>query len=142
MKWRRSAKSGSSGDSTGKNGSPEGSAGPGPAPDAGTADLHRQVGELFSEAQLLMVSGLSADAVPLQQQARRLMYVLVERDPGDLEAKRMLGSVLYGLGSTLVSAEQPNEALAALTECAGIVERPHGPRPPGFCPHPSRTQPS
>lgn len=122
MKWRRSAKSGSSGDRTGKSSPPDGSARPGPSPDAGTADLRRQVGELFSEAQALMVGGLSADAAPLQQQARRLMYVLVEHDPGDREAKRMLGSVLYGLGSTLVSAEQPNEALAALTECAGIYE--------------------
>ncbi|MEU1160162.1 hypothetical protein ABZ372_04800 [Streptomyces sp. NPDC005921] len=67
-----------------------------------------------------MTSGLSADAVPLQQEARRLMYVLVGRDPDDREAKLMLGSVLYGLGSTLVSADQPDESLAALTECAGV----------------------
>jgi hypothetical protein len=80
------------------------------------------VGELSSEAQALMVSGFSADAAPLQQEARRLMYVLVERDPGDREAKLMLGSLLYGLGSTLVSARQPDRALAALTECAGVYE--------------------
>lgn len=112
MKWRRSAKSSSS----------SGSTGPGPAQAAGTADLQRQVGELSSEAQALMVSGFSADAAPLQQEARRLMYVLVERDPGDREAKLMLGSLLYGLGSTLVSARQPDRALAALTECAGVYE--------------------
>lgn len=112
MKWRRSAKSRST----------SGSTGPGPAQAAGTADLQRQVGELSSEAQALMVSGFSADAAPLQQEARRLMYVLVERDPGDREAKLMLGSLLYGLGSTLVSARQPDRALAALTECAGVYE--------------------
>lgn len=116
MKWRRSAKSGSSSD------------GPAPVPsrdpdsDAATGNLQRRVGELFSEAQVLMIRGLSADAAPLQQEARRLMYVLVGRDPDDREAKRMLGSVLYGLGSTLVNAEQPDEALAALTECAGVYE--------------------
>ncbi|WP_327344518.1 hypothetical protein [Streptomyces europaeiscabiei] len=80
------------------------------------------MGELFSEAQGLMLSGLSADAVPLQQEARRLMYVLVERAPGDRAAKGMLGSVLYGLGSTLASANQPDLALDALTECAGVYE--------------------
>lgn len=80
------------------------------------------MGELFSEAQERMLSGLSAGAVPLQQEARRLMYVLVDRNPGDRAAKEMLGSVLYGLGSTLVSADQPAKALDALTECAGVYE--------------------
>ncbi|WP_141202908.1 hypothetical protein [Streptomyces griseorubiginosus] len=50
------------------------------------------------------------------------MYVLVGRDPDDREARRMLGSVLYGLGSTLLSAEQPDASLEALTECAGVYE--------------------
>ncbi|WP_198539171.1 hypothetical protein [Streptomyces graminilatus] len=67
-----------------------------------------------------MIGGLSAEAAPLHQQARSLMYVLVDRDPGDRQAKRMLGSVLYGLGATLPRVEQPNEALAALTECDGV----------------------
>lgn len=116
MKWRRSAKSGAS------------SGGPAPDPrrdpdtDAATGDLQLRVGELFSQGQALMVDGLSADAAPLQQEARRLMYVLVERDPDDREAKRMLGSVLYGLGSTLVSARQPDKSLEALTECTAVYE--------------------
>lgn len=116
MKWRRSAKSGASSDGPAPD--------PGRDPDSGaaTGDLQLRVAELFSEAQMLMVGGLSADAAPLQQEARRLMYVLVGRDPGDREAKRMLGSVLYGLGSTLVSAQQPDESLAALTECADVYE--------------------
>ena len=114
MKWRRSAKSASSSDGPAPS--------PGRAPDSDTAtwELQRRVAELSSEAQVLMITGLSADAVPLQQEARRLMYVLVGRDPGDRDAKRMLGSVLYGLGSTLVSAEQPDGSLEALTECAGV----------------------
>ncbi|MEU1269559.1 hypothetical protein [Streptomyces sp. NPDC005799] len=69
-----------------------------------------------------MIAGRSVDAVPFQQEARRLMYLLVGRDHDDREAKRMLGSVLYGLGSTLASAGQPDESLAALTECAGVYE--------------------
>ncbi|MEH0554691.1 hypothetical protein [Streptomyces sp. B21-101] len=51
------------------------------------------------------------------------MYVLVGRHPDDRDTKRMLGSVLYGLGSTLVGAGQPEESLAALTECAGVYEQ-------------------
>ncbi|MFJ8108962.1 hypothetical protein [Streptomyces sp. NPDC096132] len=83
------------------------------------------MGDLFSEAQVLMLRGLSAEAAPLQQEARRLMYVELERNPGDLEAKRALGSLLYGLGSTLTSAEQPDQALEALTECTGVYEELH-----------------
>ena len=54
MKWRRSAKSGSSSDG------PAPVPGRGPYSDAATGDLQRRVGELFSEAQVLMIRGLSA----------------------------------------------------------------------------------
>ncbi|WNZ09958.1 hypothetical protein [Streptomyces sp. 11x1] len=120
MKWRRRPKSGAS----------AGGAQPGPDPtrDAGEtgedadAGLRRRVGELFTEAQVLMLNGRPGEGVPLQQEARRLMYDLIERNPADRAAKEMLGSVLYGLGSTLTSANEPGQALDALTECAALYE--------------------
>ncbi|MFF7388562.1 hypothetical protein ACFZAE_08935 [Streptomyces scabiei] len=123
MRWRRRPKSAAS----------AGGAQPGPAPtrdadEAGEADedadagLRRRVGELFTEAQLLMLTGRPDEGVPLQQEARRLMYDLIERHQADRAAKAMLGSVLYGLGSTLTSANEPGQALDALTECAALYE--------------------
>ncbi|CBG67340.1 hypothetical protein SCAB_1111 [Streptomyces scabiei 87.22] len=80
------------------------------------------MGELFTEAQVLMLGGRPAEGVALQQEARGLMYGLIERNPADHAAKEMLGNLLYGLGSTLTSAGEPGEALDALTECAAVYE--------------------
>ncbi|MBD9724395.1 hypothetical protein PV755_02500 [Streptomyces caniscabiei] len=99
MKWRRRPKSGTSAD--GAEPEPSPTHGTGPADEDPDADLKQRVGALFSQAQILMFEGLPAEAVPLQQQARRLSYLLLDRNPDDRESRRMLGSLLYGLGSTL-----------------------------------------
>ncbi|MEV6378515.1 hypothetical protein AB0M31_03735 [Streptomyces sp. NPDC051773] len=120
MRWRRRPKSGTSAD--GAEPEPSPTPGAGPAGEDPDAARRQRVGALFSEAQERMLEGLSPQAVPLQQEARRLMYLLIDRNPDDLEARRMLGSLLYGLGSTLAAAHQPDQALAVLTECAGVYE--------------------
>ncbi|MBE4735026.1 hypothetical protein [Streptomyces caniscabiei] len=132
MKWRRRPKSGTSAD--GAEPEPSPTHGTGPAGEDPDADVKQRVGALFSEAQERMLEGLSPQAVPLQQEARRLMHLLVDRNPDDLEARRMLGSLLYGLGSTLAAAHQPDQALAVLTECAGVYEALAGAGESGMAP--------
>ncbi|WP_086785221.1 hypothetical protein [Streptomyces caniscabiei] len=120
MKWRRRPKSGTSAD--GAEPEPSPTHGTGPVGEDPDADVKQRVGALFSEAQILMFEGLPAEAVPLQQQARRLSYLLLSRNPDDRESRRMLGSLLYGLGSTLARSDRPDQALDVLTECAGVYE--------------------
>ncbi|MEU1518368.1 hypothetical protein ABZ490_40540 [Streptomyces sp. NPDC005811] len=90
------------------------------------------MGELFQKARTLMAAGRPAEAAPRLQEARELMYVLVERIPGDVEAKSTLGSVLYGLGSALRSIDEPEQAVEALWECAEIYEELDGLGEPGM----------
>ncbi|MEU6807256.1 hypothetical protein [Streptomyces neyagawaensis] len=132
MKWRRRPKSGTSAD--GAKGRPDPTRNSGEADEDADADLRRRVGGLFSEAQIRMLEGRPADAVPLQQQARRLVHTLVDRNPDDLEARRMLGSLLYGLGSTLATADRPDQALDVLTECADVYEGLAAAGEPGMAP--------
>ncbi|MBZ3906701.1 hypothetical protein [Streptomyces griseiscabiei] len=148
MKWRRRAGSGAPGDGRDPGGTsgPGGTSDPpgaGDPPGTGDADgtgdpadpadagLKLRVGELFAEAQLLMLQGRPAEGVAPQQEARRLMYGLIERNPGDRAAKEMLGNVLYGLGSTLTSADEPGRAIDALTECAAVYGELAVPAGPG-----------
>ncbi|MEI5527075.1 hypothetical protein WB401_34520 [Streptomyces brasiliscabiei] len=122
---------------TGGTGGTDNAGGPPGAGDAdGTGDpadagLKLRVGELFAEAQLLMLQGRPAEGVAPHQEARRLMYGLIERNPGDRAAKEMLGNVLYGLGSTLTSADEPGQAIDALTECAAVYGELSVPTGPG-----------
>ncbi|QFQ98984.1 hypothetical protein F9278_25705 [Streptomyces phaeolivaceus] len=82
---------------------------------------------MFTEAQVLMLGGRPAEGVALQQEARGMMDVLIERDPADRAAREMLGNLLYGLGSTLTSAGEPGRAVDALTECAAVYQELAGP---------------
>lgn len=132
VKWRRRPKSGTSADGTEPEPTPAHRTGP--DDEDADAGLGRRVGELFSEAQVRMLEGRPAEAVPLQQEARRLTYLLADRHPDDRGPRRMLGSLLYGLGSTLTGAGRPDQALDVLTECARVYEGLAGAGEPGTAP--------
>jgi hypothetical protein len=111
MKWRRRPKPAAS----------AGGANPGPDPtrDAGEtgedadAGLRRRVGALFTEAQVLMLNGRPGEGVALQQEARRLMYDLIERNPADRAAKEMLGCARSAPPSSTAGAPESRTACRA-----------------------------
>lgn len=94
--------------------------GPGTGVDGSSVDIEARAGELVAEFRALLAEGKPVEAVPLQQEVRRLTSELLARAPGDPRTMRNLGSLLYGLGSTLGSAGQPEEAVEALAQCADL----------------------
>ena len=77
--------------------------------------LRSQVALLEEQALSLFQQGRTAEAVPLQERAVELVHAVIDAQagatPDDLV---MLGSLQYGLGSSLRAVDRPADALAAL----------------------------
>ncbi|MCM2416787.1 hypothetical protein [Streptomyces sp. RKAG293] len=77
--------------------------------------LRSQVALLEEQALSLFQQGRTAEAVPLQERAVELVRTIIDAQagatPDDLV---MLGSLQYGLGSSLRAVDRPDDALAAL----------------------------
>ncbi|MCX5246007.1 hypothetical protein OG895_12290 [Streptomyces sp. NBC_00201] len=84
--------------------------------DQNSNDARRsQVALLEEQALSMFQQGRTAEAVPLQERAVELVHAIIGAQagatPDDLV---MLGSLQYGLGSSLRAVDRPDDALAAL----------------------------
>ncbi|WP_262061694.1 hypothetical protein [Streptomyces sp. STR69] len=79
------------------------------------AALRSQVALLEEQSLSLFQQGRTAEAVPLQERAVELVHAVIDAQAGaTLDDLVMLGSLQYGLGSSLRAANRPDDALAAL----------------------------
>jgi len=92
--------------------------------DQGSNDVRRsQVAELEMRALSLFRQGRTAEAVPLQERAVELVHAVIDAQAGAIpDDLLMLGSLQYGLGSSLRAVGRPDDALAALGAAEGAYQ--------------------
>jgi len=74
-----------------------------------------QVALLEEQALSMFQQGRTAEAVPLQERAVELVHAVIATQGGAIpDDLVMLGSLQYGLGSSLRAVNRPDDALAAL----------------------------
>lgn len=77
--------------------------------------LRSQVALLEGQALSLFQQGRTAEAVPLQERAVELVHAIIDAQAGATSDDLvMLGSLQYGLGSSLRAVDRPDDALGAL----------------------------